>query len=74
MQPITISRNVTIIPAALTHIYVTTGIIQKNGVLRNVVPSCYSTANFNINLTFAAIKYSFTQADEILPKINAFKQ
>jgi len=30
--------------------------------------------NFNVTVSVAAVKYSFAQAGEILPKINVFKQ
>ena len=38
-------------PAVLTHIYVTTGIIPQNGVRIPRINACYSIANFNFNLT-----------------------
>jgi len=60
---------------------------DKNGVHGTYISSTseitasYSIANFNFNFNFnfanfnvAAIKYSFAQADEIVPKINALKQ
>ena len=41
------------------------------------ITACYSIVNFNFTLTLnytAAIRYSFVQAVEILPKISTFKQ
>ena len=58
-------------PALLADIYVTNGIISYFG------DNCLlfdGKHNFNLKLIHCSIKYSFTQADEILPKINTFKQ